>query len=886
MGGRRQKDVTRRQFLATAAGVAGSAISGLGHSSPVVTGGTSSATPRVPGGSGLPALVLTCTAKSGTYGWTFGQPFRQGDVPNGYYIQATNCSAFQGADIRTRWPDGSAQYAVLSGISSFSGNRPLTVQLTPTPTVPSGATMPEPTAAQLASVALTFTPIPTGYSIMSPVTLNLSSVVGVPMTTWSATSAGRVRQILGTAMSEFHYYQPVNSLLHVWWYVRAYVNGAIEIERVVENGWWPNVSANSQQDYQVSSYTSTSTTPDLSQAMIGYSYPTPGGYSPSFYTCPATGEITVAGGVAGILEGGGVPAVNANFYLNGNMGTIYTVTSSRANAQGAPAWSSTMSYVQHQFVRHKGWLYQAAGSSTNQAPTGTTGSNRYWTYVPRANNYCWMQTSTSQTLPLSTVASQRITSMWLVGHFTYSRWSRVDWIGGAPVTPTHNPPYLMASQMVPNYAFTKPDRDAWSGLASTPNLPPYSLGNWSAVMGNAGYQPDIGILPLWEALYCTSANPNAYAALTSNSRCSDRWPVYRRDSTTGRPVLYASYANSQMLSTGNPDDGARGGAIGTWNFAHHPSTGYLPYIVEGRWRQLEALQFVASMAILYQQPSNREVGGHGGVISATGMVSTRGAGWAWRTLGQAAAIGPRYLAGSSPPTADQNVVASHLQSLSDTVNWHYNNFIASGAEHYNTIGFLGQYDQYTAAPSHLLTNAWWGAHWMVNYQSMALNHAYETSPQGLTNLPTLLSMVQFSLLNAVLVMGDNSTFNFRCGCCLYSRPYLEANSTPTSPVFLSIPTQFSDYLSALHLAAPSSAKSGDSLFYRYMEMNTGAGVFNAEFSVGYGAAQISCLAMAIDRDVSGAHTAYNLATAAANYSPRAALPFGSDAPQFCIAPRT
>jgi hypothetical protein len=457
------------------------------------------------------------------------------------------------------------------------------------------------------------------------------------------------------------------------------------------------------------------------------------------------------------------------------------------------------------------------------------------------------------------------------------------------VVPAHDSAYLTATQMVPNYAFRKPGRDASARLASAPNLPPYSLGDWSAVMGNAGYQPDIGILPLWEALYCTSANPITYAALRSNSQCSDRWQVYRRDSTTGRPILYAGYTDRQMLSNGgSPADGAAGGTTGTWDFAHHPSTGYMPYLVEGRWRQLEAVQFAASMAIMYQAPHNREVGGYGAVISAMGMFSTRGAGWAWRTLGQAAAIGPRYLAGNSPAVEDQNVVASHLQSLTDTVNWHHKNFIASDGQHYNTTGFLGQYDQYTvAAPNaHPLRNAWWGAHWMVNYQSMALNHVYEICPQGLTNLPTLLRTVQFSLLNAVLVMGDNSTFNFRCGCCLYCRPYLQADSTPASPVFLSIPTQFSLYLSALDLGAPGTAKSGNSLLYRDTEISSGVGVFDGEFSVGYGAAQLSCLAMAIDRGVSGAQAAYKLVTAASNYAPNAASPVASDAPQFCVAPRT
>jgi hypothetical protein len=66
---------------------------------------------------------------------------------------------------------------------------------------------------------------------------DIGSARGVS-TAWARTRANRVRAILGPVMSEFHYFVPTaDTHIHVWFYVRAYVTGQIEVETVVENGW-------------------------------------------------------------------------------------------------------------------------------------------------------------------------------------------------------------------------------------------------------------------------------------------------------------------------------------------------------------------------------------------------------------------------------------------------------------------------------------------------------------------------------------------------------------------------------------------------------------------------------------------------------------------------
>ena len=212
-------------------------------------------------GAAITTLGLTPSQTNSSGPWTFGQPIKDGDLAAGAYIACSNTSACQ-ADIRNHWPDGSAKFAVLSGISNFTKGTPLTVALTGSTTAPScpNGTVPEPPNTSLPNAYVTFTAISgDSFSISSGGTYYIDSVLGTAQGPWSTATGGRVRSIAGCVMSEFHYYQPTSDPnLSLWWYVRAYTNGsggigAVEIEVAVENGWF-NASNPSQKDYGVSVY--------------------------------------------------------------------------------------------------------------------------------------------------------------------------------------------------------------------------------------------------------------------------------------------------------------------------------------------------------------------------------------------------------------------------------------------------------------------------------------------------------------------------------------------------------------------------------------------------------------------------------------------------------
>jgi len=173
------------------------------------------------------SLGLISTSESGGFGqdnynkpWTFGHPFRKGDVPPNRYITAVGPSQFQ-AQVRNRWSDGSVKFAVLSGIGGQSA------LLSTTSTAPSTSNVAEPSV----SASVTFS---------SPATtVDISAARANGLLAWSNTTPHKVREFTGPVMSEFHYYTPVSGDNHltVWWYVRAYSTGDVEVETVIENGW-------------------------------------------------------------------------------------------------------------------------------------------------------------------------------------------------------------------------------------------------------------------------------------------------------------------------------------------------------------------------------------------------------------------------------------------------------------------------------------------------------------------------------------------------------------------------------------------------------------------------------------------------------------------------
>ena len=719
----RSRDISRRNFLLTAAGAAGTAVTGLAFGAQPcpppqlsVSGGTTSSTTCVPSTPGaLPVLKLTSAAASGVQAWTAGHAFRQGDVPSGSYI-TSNGTATQ-ADVRNRWPDGSVKFAVLSGTASFTQNTVKSLQLATTTTAPSGS-VAEPTSLD---VSVTFSGAVSG-------TYTLQSALGVDRSTWNKSAAGRVRQIPGPVMSEFHYYVPTSDAhVTVWFYVRRYSNGQTEIETVVENGWL-KVASPGERDY----------------------------------------TVTVSVG-------------------------------------GATTYSGTLN------------------------------------------------------------------------HYNHTRWARVDWLGTDPkITPQHDAVYLRATKMVPNYGYGPPASGAFTGLATAVNPAPFALGNWSAQMGDTGDAQPIGVLPHWEALYCLSGDARAYAATISNNRGSGRWPIHYRDETTGRIPLYSSYPSMSLNSGwGSQPPTPSGGSNGGWDVPHHPSNGYLAYLIEGRWTQLESLQCSAYYTIQDSNPQTRQ--GGGAIPCLNAPLTTRGAAWSWRTVGQAAAISPTKLNNSTVPAADLALGDSFRKSVDDTMLFTKGRYIDGGVFK-NTIGYVGQYDGGDDGPA----GEWWGRAFMVQFQIAALAHISDLGIEGI-NQSNLVAVRNHAYDGAVGLMGTDVNWNYRRGA-RYNAPFFKNSTNPGSatPAFMTWGEMTQTYLSFYKLSALSS-NIGDTLkdHSSDSDMNPTGSSNDAD---GYWAPVIANLATAVEHGKLGALAAYTKVTSASNYNP-----VGHDVnlkPKWAIRPRS
>jgi hypothetical protein len=172
----------------------------------------------------VPGNLPTLTLSNGGTGkpWTVGHAFKRGDVIAGRYLYATATNGLLSgvqAVARNYWSDGSLKFAVISGVGASE------VQLGTTTTIPFSGEV----ALSSSPASVTFTGGITG-TYACPTT----DTVG----TWNKSSAHLARKISGTVMTERHYYVPTSDAhVAVWFYVRSYTEGSIEVETVVENGW-------------------------------------------------------------------------------------------------------------------------------------------------------------------------------------------------------------------------------------------------------------------------------------------------------------------------------------------------------------------------------------------------------------------------------------------------------------------------------------------------------------------------------------------------------------------------------------------------------------------------------------------------------------------------
>lgn len=289
-----------------------------------------------------------------------------------------------------------------------------------------------------------------------------------------------------------------------------------------------------------------------------------------------------------------------------------------------------------------------------------------------------------------------------ISHYAHTRWVAEGWIGGDPkVIARHDTAYLIATRLVPNYWMNRPA--SGSALDSlTQTYSPMGRGDFTASMGETGYQAQIGILPNWDALFFTSSgDPRALRAVIANSLSLGSYGIVWRDGADELPARPSKRPNWSAGGEGQGGQNSVGAGPLTWEYAHHPSAGYLAYLLTGDYVHLETMQHQASTVYLV----NSSASGPGVARSLQGQ--TRAVAWGARTIGQLAAIGP-----DDPVTEDYRALlasnVSKLRSVAATLGP-------------SALGILYEYDLNLYAPATI-------APWQQAFFVQTFGHLSDVEP--------------------------------------------------------------------------------------------------------------------------------------------------------------
>lgn len=439
------------------------------------------------------------------------------------------------------------------------------------------------------------------------------------------------------------------------------------------------------------------------------------------------------------------------------------------------------------------------------------------------------------------------------------------WFGGDPqLTPRPNAAYLMATKLVPNYrGATASSSTLFSRLPSS--YTPLAQASYPDAMGSPGYHPSIGLLPEWDVAYLTSGGDSrAWRGVMISGYAAGRYGIHFRDESTQRPLAFSSYPNLVMgdgsgvsgigsSSTGSYTPGASGTTPPAYGSAHHPSMGYVAYLLSGWNYFLEETQLLATANYLKQSDTTRK--SSGGVFeSSSGSNIPRGAAWATRTLMQAATITP-----------DGDALRTQfINSVDANINHYHGKYVAQAN---NPLGLVEPYDHYDGE-----SGPWRAAPWMDDFFTATYGWLKELQVNSSATQSKLDSFLTWKYRSVVGRLGgsgsDAIAYPYAAQYTVYYSPTNDADwETGTGPWYAS----WGEVAQAMSL--PTAAAIGLALDSGYPDSP------NA-----YWGNLMPALSYAVDQGVTGAAEAWTRVTSAPNFSPLAAA-FDNE-PVWGVKPRS
>lgn len=339
----------------------------------------------------------------------------------------------------------------------------------------------------------------------------------------------------------------------------------------------------------------------------------------------------------------------------------------------------------------------------------------------------------------------------LVSSTRLSHWLSTD----PSLTCRHNASYMMSTLAVPSYSAV-----VASGAARVAALPttytPLQVGNYDDPMNDTGYQPAIGLLPEWDVLYLTTSGADAtvYGGVVRNGYSAGRWNTHFRDETTNRPLRFSQYAtlvahtNNGASTTSSYTPTPTGTAAPNWDIPHHPSVGYMAYLVTGRWYFMEEVLFAATRNFLHQPNAVRQ-NTLGILRPTTGASTLRGAAWGLRTLTQAVVV---------CADDDTTIKAEFVASMESNIAFNHTRYVATTNNPYGMVETYGD-------NSGVSDGVWTTATWQQDFFTAVAGYMHSMSlPVSSTNRTKVSEFFQWkakSVVGRLSPASDTNGFLYR-----------------------------------------------------------------------------------------------------------------------------
>lgn len=406
-------------------------------------------------------------------------------------------------------------------------------------------------------------------------------------------------------------------------------------------------------------------------------------------------------------------------------------------------------------------------------------------------------------------------------HYAHTRWSQEAWIGTtSPVYADIDTDYLVRTRLLPNYMVNTPSEAALNGLSQS--YVPFSPAGWTPQMGETGYQNQIGLLPLWDALYVTShADPRARRAVLVNTQALSSYPIIWKDSVT---LATPTPSGRPTWTVDGPNQGGAtsiGAGPLAWEIAHHGSGGYLAYLISGDYYALETMADQAALCYLMNTSGN----GSGSARLLTGQ--TRAVAWCLRTLSQYVALAPT---GDSVADDYRALLASNISHWDGVVG----TLGASG------LGYFYEYNIDLYAPG---TIAPWQQHFMM--QSLGMGSDLEP----LADMSAYVRVRIWLDQGAVGILGTSAGYCFNYASVYTAKISAGGNGDPASWY----PT-WAQVFAATHGSSPC----GNTLL-------GSSGGAPASAYAGYWGNLLPAIAYAVDHHAAAADAAWQRLTGASNW---------------------